>query len=375
MVLLTVYISKIIAREKYVRQGQTQAFFAIMLPGFGVFSYAFLRGIIAWHICQSNTNEVDLIRRITLQILTCMLLLMCLVLPAKAADSNSQAGKVAISAGRLNVRSGPTSNSSVLTALRKDSYVTLISKSGSWWKVEYGEDKYGYCHADYISVISGSAVSVNTKSGNLNVRTGAGAGYAKAGTVSKGETVIHLSESGSWSRILYDGTKTGYVSSQYLSQNDPSVTLWVKNMKQMDERWADTVIGTSGKTIAQIGCATTAIAMVESHRTGIIRYPDEMMTLLEYTPSGSVYWPSHYTTVTDGSGYLSRIYSLLKQGKPILFGATNQYGSQHWVVITGFTGGSITAEKFTIQDPGSNSRTNLQQFLNVYPNFYKFFYY
>jgi hypothetical protein len=147
-------------------------------------------------------------------------------------------------------------------------------------------------------------------------------------------------------------------------------------MKQMDSRWADTIVGTSGKTMAQIGCATTAIAMVEAHRTGKTVYPDVMTTQLRYTPSGSVYWPPHYTTVTDTSDYLNSVYKLLKQGKPILFGATNQYGSQHWVVITGFEGGTtLKASAFTIQDPGSYSRFNLQQFLAEYPNVYKYFYY
>lgn len=318
---------------------------------------------------------MDLIRRIALQLTTLILLLACLVLPAHAADSSSKAGQVSISSGRLNVRSSASSGSAVVSSLYKGDYVTLISQSGSWWKVEYAENKYGYCHADYIKVLSGSPTTVNTRSGSLNVRSGAGTGYAKTGSVSKGETVIVLSNSGSWSRILYDGVKTGYVSSQYLSGSNPAVSLWVRSMKQMDDRWADTEVASSGKTLAQIGCATTAIAMLESHRTGIVRYPDEMMTLLTYTPSGSVYWPSHYTTVTNSSGYLSSIYSLLKQGKPILLGATNRYGSQHWVVITGFTGGDITADKFTIQDPGSNTRTTLQQFLTAYPNFYKYFYY
>lgn len=135
-------------------------------------------------------------------------------------------------------------------------------------------------------------------------------------------------------------------------------------------------IGASGKTMAQIGCATTAIAMMESCRTGTTIYPDAMSKKLSYTASGNVYWPSNYTVVTNGSGYLSAIYDQLKLGKPVLFGAKNTYGSQHWVVITGFTGGnSLTASSFTINDPGSNSRTNLQQFLNMYPTFYKYFYY
>ena len=351
-------------------------YFPFYLAGFGLFSKAGLHGIIGLHICYSNTNEVNPIRRICFQLLWIILLVFCLTITANAADSSSQAGKVSISSGTLNVRAGASSGAAVVTTLNKGSFVTLLSRSGSWWKVEYGPNKYGYCHADYISVVSGTPVTVSTQSGKLNVRTGAGTSYAKTGTVSKGETVIRLSEAGGWSRILYHGTKTGYASSQYLSGGLAPVALWVRNMKQMDPRWGDTLVADSGKTMAQIGCATTAIAMLESHRTGIVRYPDEMMTLLRYTPSGSVYWPSHYTAVTNSSGYLKTIYNLLKQGKPILFGATNAYGSQHYVVITGFTGGStITADKFTIQDPGSNSRTNLQQFLKVYPNFYKFFYY
>jgi hypothetical protein len=44
-------------------------------------------------------------------------------------------------------------------------------------------------------------------------------------------------------------------------------------------------------------------------------------------------------------------------------------------VITGFTGGNVSAQNMTIHDPGSNSRVNLQQFLDAYPTFYKYFCY
>ena len=295
---------------------------------------------------------------------------------ARAANLDSQAGIVSTSGSRLNVRSSASTGASVVTSLSKGSYVTLVSKSGSWWQVEYAKGKYGYCHADYITSASGSAATVMTQSSNLNVRSGAGTSYAKTGSLSKGETVIVLSTSNGWSRILYHGVKTGYVSSQYLSSSYGAASLAVPNFKQTDSRWASVQIGTSGKPFAQIGCATTAIAMLESYRTGTTIYPDAMAKQLTYTASGSVYWPSNFVTVTSSANYLSGIYSQLKQGKPVLFGAKNAYGTQHWVVITGFTGGtSLTASAFTIQDPGSNSRTNLQQFLNQYPTFYKYFYY
>lgn len=322
-------------------------------------------------------------RKFTSFILALILILGALAIPmsANAATSSSKAGTVSVTSGKLNVRSSASTSATVVSSLSKGSYVTLMSKSGNWWRVEYADGKYGYCHADYIKTATGTPATVKISSGSLNVRSGAGTSYSKIGSLYKGEVVIVLSKSGSWSRILFNGTKTGYVSSQYLSAETSSsiyskVSLSVPSFKQTDSRWANVKIGSSGKTIAQIGCATTAIAMMESYRTGTTIYPDAMSKKLSYSSTGNVYWPSNYTVVTSSSGYLSGIYNQLKNGKPVLFGAKNFSGAQHWVVITGYTGGSsLTASGFTINDPGSNSRTTLQQFLNEYPTFYKYFYY
>jgi uncharacterized protein YgiM (DUF1202 family) len=295
---------------------------------------------------------------------------------AQAAALDSKAGAVTTAGSSLNVRASASTASPVVGSLWKGSYITLLSKSGSWWKVEYGKGAYGYCHADYITAVAGTPTTVATKSGNLNVRSGAGTAYSVQGSLAKGETVLLLSSNGGWSRVLYHGTKTGYVSSQYLSTAGYSpISLSVPSYKQWDSRWANVKIGTSGKTISQIGCATTGIAMMESYRTGMTIYPDAMSKKLRYTASGSVYWPEHFVTVTESTGYLSRVYQLLQQGKPVLLGAKNSYGGQHWVVITGFKGGSLSTANFTILDPGSGSRTTLAQFLNAYPTFYKYFYY
>ena len=306
-----------------------------------------------------------------------LLVIMFLVpLSAEAASLASKAGVVSVSGGWLNVRSGPSATASKVSSLSKGSYITLISKSGNWWKVEYSAGKYGYCHADYIRTVSSDTATVSIGSGSLNVRSGSGTGFSKIGSLYKGNTVIILSEANGWSRILFHGNKTGYVSSKYLSSYYGSISNPVPTLKQMDSRWAETPIGESGKTFAQIGCATTAIAMVESLRRGRTIYPNEMARELRYTPTGSVYWPRDYVAVTQASGYLERIYDLLRQGKAVLFGARNQYGTQHWVVITGFSGGSsLTPSGFIIEDPGTYSRTNLKQFLDIYPTFYKYFFY
>lgn len=293
----------------------------------------------------------------------------------EAASSNVSAGVVATASGKLNVRNGKSTASTVVASLNKGSYVTLVSKSGSWWQVEYEKGKYGYSHADYIKSVTGTAANVQIQSGSLNVRNGAGTSYTVIGKLSKGERVIVLSTAGNWSKILYHGTKTGYVSSQYLGKNS-TIALNLQNFKQTDPRWANVKIGNSGKTIAQIGCTTTAIAIMESYRQGKTIYPDAMSKKLSYSSSGDLYWPSDYQVVTSNSGYLNAILTQLKQGKPVLFGAKKTSGKQHWVVIAGYSGGDTPkAADFTIRDPGSNTRTNLQQLLNEYPVFYKFFYY
>ena len=316
-------------------------------------------------------------------ILTLIITLSMIVIPIQSygATLTSQAGVVSVSSGKLNVRKSASTGSVVLTTLQKGSYVTLISTSGNWYYVEYADGRYGYCHKDYIKLDSGKTATVKTNSTSLNVRSGAGANYSIKDSIPKGEIVIILSTSNGWSKILYNGTKTGYVSSSYLSTGTTSVnyskiTLKVPSYKQTDSRWANVKIGSSGKTIAQIGCVTTGIAMMESYRTDTTIYPDAMSKKLSYSSSGNVYWPSHFKAVTSSSGYLNKIYEKLKEGKPVLFGAKKSSGTQHWVVITGYNGGStLTASGFIINDPATSRRTNLQQLLNEYPTFYKYFYY
>ena len=321
----------------------------------------------------------DFIKRLK-TVFSMMALLAVLTVPARAATLQSRAGAVTTASGPLNVRSAPNSSAAKVAALPKGSHITLMERSGDWWRVEYGANQFGYCSAAYITPIEGTPVTVTTASGSLNVRSGAGTGYAKVASLPRGTVAIRLSTGNGWSRILYHGTKTGYVSAQYLSAGSNTGTtgisassLSVPSFKQTDPRWASVTLGASGKPMSQIGCATTAIAMVESYRQGKTITPDAMARQLRYTAGGSVYWPSHFQVTTSYS--LTAIAQTLAKGKPVLLGATNRYGSQHWVVITGYNGQGLTAGNFAIHDPGTYTRTNLQQFLSAYPNFYKYFHY
>lgn len=297
-----------------------------------------------------------------------------------AAENIYGVGKVATVSTPLNVRSSPSVSASVKAKLSKNSYVTLVSKSGNYWKVKYSASDYGYCHGDYITTVSTNVRTVKTTSGRLRVRSSASSTASVKDYLSSGTEVPVISTSNGFSRIVYNGTKTGYVSSAYLTSSAntsyKSVKLNVPSFKQTDSRWANVTLGSSGQTIGKIGCATTAIAMLESYRTGTTIYPNAMAKKLSYTSGGAVYWPSHYTVITSSSGYLSKIYSLLSSGKPVLLGAKKANGSQHYVVITGVENtNTLTASAFYINDPGSNTRTRLSHLLSEYPNFYKMMHY
>jgi uncharacterized protein YraI len=297
------------------------------------------------------------------------------LLSAAAAGPAFTAGIVSVGVGNLNVRSAPSTASTVLAILPNGSYVTLLSLSGGWWNVEYAMGKYGFCSAAYITQVPGSyAASVSC---SLNIRSGSGTSYGIVGWLNSGDYAVVLPSSGTWAQVLWGGGSLGWVSRAYLDAGIAftPLSLTVPSYKQTDARWAGIQVGTKGGTIGTIGCSTVALAMSESYRTGTAIYPGDMAGKLSYTAGGAVYWALNYTAYTGGD-YLSVIYSLLKAGQTVLVGATDAGGGQHWVVVTGFTGGSaLSAAGFTINDPGSNSRTTLQQYLSVYPNFYKLMHY
>lgn len=297
--------------------------------------------------------------------------------PEAASAADTFAGKVVTSSGRLNVRSSPSSSSSVVTSLENSTWVTIWGKSGAWWRVEYSDGKYSWCHSDYLKKYNNTyGVTVNINSGYLNVRTGAGKTYTVQDKLLKGEDAVILYSGSYWSRILYRGNRIGYAYKSHLKESiasNTSIALSVPSYKQTDSRWSSYPIGTTGGTIGTIGCTTTALAMTESYHTGATITPVDMAKKLSYSASGSLYWPSSYSVEASGSDYISRIYALLKQGKPVVFGAKKSNGTQHWVTVTGFKGGpdNLTMASFTINDPGSSTRKTIADFMSAYPNAYK----
>lgn len=299
------------------------------------------------------------------------------IIDTKASSQSLQAGIVSTSGGNLNVRSKASTSSSVVSSLSNYSYVTINSSSGSFYYVEYKDGQYGYVSKNYISIKSTDSRMVSTGGSSLNVRTGGGTNYNVFESIKNNDHVVVISSYNGWSRVLFEGNKIGYVSNTYLSTSNTysKISLNVTSYKQYDSRWAYNTIGQSGETFKKIGCLVTAMAMTESYRTSSTITPLYFESISKFTSGGALYWPSNYSFITSQNGYLEKIYDLLKQGKPVIIGCKNS-SSSHFVTVTGYTGGStLKASGFSINDPGSSTRTNLSQFLSSYPTFYKIAYY
>lgn len=315
-------------------------------------------------------------------ILTVCISFCFMLFSASAADASSKAGRVATESTALNLRKSATTSSAVVKQMKKGKYLTLLKKEGSFWLVEYAKGKTAYAHGNYIDTVSSKVMFVATQSGNLNVRSSASATAEIRTTLPKGTVVLKLSEKNSFTKILYNGSSTGYVSTAYLSELKSTgeykkISLSVPSFKQTDSRWADIRIGTQGDTIRSSGCTTTALSMTESFHLGKTVTPADMVKKLTYSASGMLYWPTEYVTeLVTSSDYLSKIYTQLSKGKPVILGMKKSNGAQHWVVITGHTKStsSLSANNFTINDPGSNVRTVLSEFVSAYPTAYKIAY-
>lgn len=297
--------------------------------------------------------------------------MICFMLTPKSEASNTtEVGIVDTDGANLNVRSKPSTSSSIITRVKDDSYLTILSQSNNFYYARVSNNVYGYVSTSYVDKVSSrDAITL----ANLNIRTGASTASPIITTLTNGESLKILSSSTYWSKVVCRGSTVGYAYNNYLKTiNASSINLPVTNYKQFDSRWKNEEI-VSGQTIGQIGCLTTSFSICESYRLGYQITPSDMRKRLNYTSSGDAFWPKNYY-VTTSSSYLSIALTQLKNNKPVIIGARKN-NAYHFVVIKGYNGKGLNPSNFTISDPGSSYRTTLADFFSSYPTFYKLAYY
>ncbi|WP_172372627.1 D-alanyl-D-alanine carboxypeptidase family protein [Sporosarcina jiandibaonis] len=153
--------------------------------------------------------------------------------PAKNAAAKTTSSKQYQTTTDLNMRTGASTKHKIVIPIPKGKKVTYVSKSGSWFKVKYG-NKTGFASSKYLKQVSGSTKTTKKSATSkqyqttttLNMRTGASTKHKVIISIPKDKKVNYVSKSGSWFKVKY-GNKTGFINSKYL-KNPSKVTVPAK---------------------------------------------------------------------------------------------------------------------------------------------------
>lgn len=204
-----------------------------------------------------------------------MILTVFAVLPAAGTADVYGATKGTIKNGPLNVRSNAGTQYKKLGTIAKGKTITIKGtkkdKQGTKWYKFTFKSKNGYVSSKYVTVkASSSSVKAYSptkkgtiKNGPLNVRSNAGTGYKKLGTVKKNATVTLTGEKtgtdkAKWYRIKF-GSKTGYILAKYVtvktttSSNTSSSSETKVNKKATIKNGPLNVRSGAGTTYSKIG--------------------------------------------------------------------------------------------------------------------------
>lgn len=114
----------------------------------------------------------------------------------------------------LNVRSQPSTDSSIIGSLATGQAVEVFHKQDNWFEVKFN-GQTGYCYGEYLDFghsdaeVSESTMNTLTATAPLNVRTEPNTNSAIMGSFKAGESVQVLAEEGDWYKVKF-GDKVGY---------------------------------------------------------------------------------------------------------------------------------------------------------------------
>lgn len=155
-------------------------------------------------------------KRIFTLLLTCVLCFGSILIPASAAGETMY-GIGFVDASSLRLRSEASSSSSTLTYAPRNECVVVISKEGSWYKVNYNLQT-GYMHEDYLDVLETENAELGygkITGSNVNMRSGPSTAHGKIAVASQGDKAYIIGLNKGWYKVIFKGS-IGYIRSDYV---------------------------------------------------------------------------------------------------------------------------------------------------------------
>lgn len=130
-----------------------------------------------------------------------------------------------IKANTLNLRAGPSIDSTIVAKLHFGDKVTCEGENEEWMKVRY-DGRLGYLKTEYTSksmVFKSVSETVYVSSNTLRLRAGPSVNDEILLNLSKNNKLTRTGIGDGWSRVKTSSGKTGYVASDYLTKTAPVV--------------------------------------------------------------------------------------------------------------------------------------------------------
>ncbi len=122
-----------------------------------------------------------------------------------------------VNASSLRLRKEAKTSSETLAYAPRNDCVTVISKEGQWYKVNYNL-QIGYMHSDYLKVLTRENAELGygkVTGSNVNLRSGPATSYSRVAQAGKGDKAYILGLNNGWFKVIY-GSKICYIRSDYL---------------------------------------------------------------------------------------------------------------------------------------------------------------
>lgn len=140
-----------------------------------------------------------------------------------------------VNANVLNIRSGPSTNYTVLTQVKSGDKLQILEKNNEWYKVKLSNGITGYGSEQYINInknntSANNSINMEGKKGQvkvnttLNVRKGPSTNYEVVSRLRNNDIVNLLEKSNGWYKVKLSNGTTGWVIEDYISIYTGSTT-------------------------------------------------------------------------------------------------------------------------------------------------------
>lgn len=147
-----------------------------------------------------------------------LILLISITTPAANASGRQiKTGIGFVNASSLRLRSAASTSSKTLDFASRNEVVTVLGKTGSWYKVNYNLQT-GYMHQDYLRYTTREDAELgygSVNGNNVKVRSGPSTSHSIMTAAYKAEKAYIIGINSQWFKVIFD-EYIGYIRSDYV---------------------------------------------------------------------------------------------------------------------------------------------------------------